>query len=246
MFANYAMNLEGPNNVRDLGGYSTLDGKYTKKGQFLRGDNPALITVKDCEDLYHYGVRAQIDLRSGYECDKAPSGLIGYKDVKYHHFAMLDNINSNPGDAKIPDSMSEIYINLLENKQESFRDIFRLILQYPEACVFFNCTAGRDRTGVMALLILKLANCSNDTIIADYLATDWNIRVELQEMLEEVKKYCADAKNPMKEPRLAIEETLQFFDKTYGTADNYFLQIGLSEPEIAGVKRKIVEQRAES
>lgn len=142
--------------------------------------------------------------------------------------------------------MSEIYINLLENRQASFRDIFRLILQYLKECVFFKCTAGRDRTGVMALLILKLANCSNDTIIADYLATDWNIRVELQTMWEEVKQYCADAKNPMREPRPAIEETLRFFDSTYGTADHYFLRIGLSEQEVAGVKRKIVEQWAES
>lgn len=242
--ANYAMNLEGPNNVRELGGYYTEDGNCTQKGQFLRGDNPSLITTKDCDELYHYGVRLQIDLRSEYECTKSPSNLKGFKDIEYYNFPLLDNINSNQGNAKLPDSMADLYIDLLENSQQKFRDIFKLILQYPQECVFFNCTAGRDRTGTMSLLILKSANCSNETIITDYLATDWNLRVELKKIwddLKENKKLEPDFKNPMENPRLAMEKTLAHFDKTYGTIEHYFSHIGLSEKEIEGIKRKIVK-----
>ena len=239
--ANYPMNLEGPNNVRDLGGYLTQDGKYTKWGQFLRSDNPNKITPKDCEDLYNYGVRLQVDLRSDFECEKQPSNLKGFKDIEYANFLMMDNMNSNQGDIKLPDKMSDIYIDLMDNAQDRYKAIFKLILKHADDCVLFNCTAGRDRTGTTAMLLLKIANCSNAQIIADYMTTDYNIRDDMKKMMEMFKERgMDDSMKLMEDPRTDIEETVAYFDKKYGTGENYLVQIGLTADEIAGLKKKLV------
>ncbi|MCL1914523.1 MAG: tyrosine-protein phosphatase [Eubacteriaceae bacterium] len=239
--ANYAMNLEGPNNVRDLGGYPTKDGKSTKWGQFLRSDNPNKITPKDNEDLYAYGVRMNIDLRSDFECEQQPSNLNGYQDVKYYNFMMMDNMNSNQGDIKLPDTMAEIYIGLIQDAQERYKQIFELIAA-EEGCVLFNCTAGRDRTGTTAMLLLKLAGVPDEWIVEDYLATDWNIREDLKKMMELFKdRGLDDSMKMMENPQKAIEDTIEFFNTTYGTMENYLDIIGCSTDVVDALKAKLVE-----
>lgn len=239
--ANYPMNLDGPNNLRDLGGYPTLDGKTTRWNQFLRGDNPGTLSPYDCQTLYSYGVRLQLDLRSAGEVQRHPSPLKGFRDVAYHNIQLLDDIQSNDGSIPMPTFMSQVYIRLLDHSGGHFAAMFRLMLEYPEDCVFFNCTAGKDRTGTTAMLLLKTAHCGDDVIIADYAATYQNIRRDVEAATKlYLEKGIEIAPALLRSDAEEMERTLAHFQKTYGTIERWLAGIGLAPVEIAALRRKLV------
>ncbi len=240
--ANYAMKLDGANNVRDLGGYPTKNGKITKWKQFLRSDNPSNLSDYDCENLYMYGVRLQIDLRSDFECAQQSSKLNGYPGVEYINIQLQDNMNSNMGDMKLPDSMYEVYIALLDEAKPKFKVLFEKILEYPNDCVMFNCTGGKDRTGTTAMLLLLIANCVDEYIVSDYAATFNNLRRESQasmKMFEERGLKISPAM--MASDPEVMQDTLKYFYDKYQTIENWLNQIGLTEDQINALKKKIVE-----
>ena len=235
------MKLDGPSNVRELGGYPTLEGKLTRHGQFLRSDNPASLSPGDCDLLYRYGVRAQIDLRSDFECKHLVSRLKRYKDIFYCNIPLLDNLHSNQGNMQTPDSLGEVYIALLDHAAEEFASIFRLMLRYPDDCVLFNCTAGKDRTGTIAMLLLKAAHCPNDVIVADYAATYANIQHTVEESLKFYRARGLEInKALMRSDPVEMEKALEYLGKTYSTIENWFAGIGLTEEEIGALRRKLV------
>ena len=75
------LQVESMTNIRDLGGYETQSGYYTKSHKFIRSTNPSKLTDEEKEYLYNYGIRLQIDLRSDFEIEQQPSSLIGYMIV---------------------------------------------------------------------------------------------------------------------------------------------------------------------
>ena len=80
-------------NVRDLGGYETQEGYYTKSHKYVRSTCPSGISDDLKEQFYQYGIRTVIDLRSDYELVHQPHSLKGYKDIEYYHINLLQNEN---------------------------------------------------------------------------------------------------------------------------------------------------------
>ena len=89
-------------NVRDLGGYETQEGYYTKSHKFVRSTCPSGISEDLKEKFYDYGIRTVIDLRSDYELVHQPHSLKDYKDMEYYHINLLQNENMSvlPDDIK--------------------------------------------------------------------------------------------------------------------------------------------------
>lgn len=89
------LQVESMTNIRDLGGYETQSGYYTKSHKFIRSTNPSKLTDEEKEYLYNYGIRLQIDLRSDFEIEQQPSSLIGYKDIEYIRIDLMKTKNLN-------------------------------------------------------------------------------------------------------------------------------------------------------
>ncbi|MGN1149001.1 MAG: tyrosine-protein phosphatase [Lachnospiraceae bacterium] len=160
--------LESAYNVRDIGFYCNKDGVKLKEGRFLRADALGNLTEKDKTKLEEYGVKAVVDLRSPVEIEKAPCKLCESGKVEYYSVPMFDNIQSNDGTQKMPHSLYELYVSLLDNCQEQIKKVLQIFIDHREGCCLFNCSAGKDRTGVIAMLLLGLADVDEDTIAADY------------------------------------------------------------------------------
>lgn len=129
--------------------------------QFLRCDSLHKLTDADRNMLEEYGVAAVVDLRSSREVEQAPYVWKNSDSVAYYSVALLDQMNSSGFQGEFPKSMSELYIRLLEGNKKEFAEIFHIMSRYPEKCVAFNCTAGKDRTRVTAMLLLGLADIQN-------------------------------------------------------------------------------------
>ena len=237
--------LTGAENVRELGGYRTTDGKTIRTHRLLRGTAQDSLTDEDRAFLYDYGVRCIIDLRSSYEVKEKPSRMEGYKDVAYYNVPMLDEINSKtPEEMKkgMPSSIFEIYKGLILDEQAGFRRVLDLISDHPTGCILFNCTAGKDRTGLTAMLLLSIAGVDEETIVNDYAASE-RFLPEFKKM----KKAEMDAMGlPWSESFFGtapenMEQTLLLIKKEFGTVHDYLLRIGMERAQIDKIRRSLWE-----
>ena len=153
--------LKGAINTRDLGGYCTKDGKVTKFNVFVRSNRLTELTYEDNEFLRKYNITDIIDLRGNTNIQ---SSFISddniNKDYFNLHYIPLSNIEIEQY-VKENSQTKEFnygigYSYLLKNK-EKIKKIFKVLVN-SEGGVLFHCSAGKDRTGVLAALILGVCN----------------------------------------------------------------------------------------
>ena len=115
-------------NVRDLGGYETQEGYYTKSHKYVRSTCPSGISDDLKEQFYQYGIRTVIDLRSDYELVHQPHSLKGYKDIEYYHINLLQNENMSvlPNDIKDYQDLSGFYIFMIEANKKQLKKVFNI------------------------------------------------------------------------------------------------------------------------
>lgn len=163
--------LEGADNVRELGGLPAMDGRQTAWHRFLRAGQLAGLTAGDRNMLLSYGVKTVIDLRSASETATHPDCPELLKHVGYYHIPFMEADLSPQGQANMddfPQDLGVMYLELLK-KKEVIRQLFTQMEQAPEGCILFHCTAGKDRTGVLALMLLMLAGADRQDCLANYI-----------------------------------------------------------------------------
>lgn len=230
--------LENVSNMRDLGGFATKDGQVTQFGRFYRSNVPAMLSYEEVKYLKRLGIQALIDLRTTSEVRRVPNQLSSDHAFNYFHISVMDgDIDQLPESAEaIPAS----YLAMADNHKK-MGEIFK-ILTLSNGAIIFHCTAGKDRTGVLAALLLSLAGVGQDDILADYQVTHTYIR---REIIEITKHHNTDL--PWFIGRSDIEFMIGFlemFYEKYQTIENYMRIIGLSEGEIVLLKNKLVNQRS--
>jgi protein-tyrosine phosphatase len=241
--------LKGIANCRELGGYATVDGKVTRWHNLLRSNTFTNATEADLQFLLDYGVNNIIDLRTALEIEKNPNPANNHKDFAYK------NVDLNKQDedgllifqVKNGDldeySLGRKYMNMVKTNQE-FKQVFDILLEnLGTGGVLFHCTAGKDRTGVVAMLLLGLAGVSKVDIIANYQVSHTYIEEQLNELSEnDVDEVVVrnlkhlGASNPAN-----IILGYNTVIETFGSFKGYFEQLGYSNDEIKELKNLIVE-----
>ncbi len=213
-------------NVRDLGGYATDDGSVTKHHIFLRSDSLDRIDEEDQAFLINYGLGAVIDLRSNSEADEYVNPFRDHDGVDYINLPYItENVLDLRKVQEVGFKAEEFYINLVEYK-EMVLQIFHYIIEHIDGCILFHCQAGKDRTGILAMLILGLCGVSREDIISNYEVTYTylcdNLELRISKGLEELQY----------SKRQWIDEAYNHVIKTYGSFEEYFIQVGLTREEI--------------
>jgi len=167
--------LEAAHNVRDLGGYTMGDGRTIAWGRLLRGDGLHSLTAADIAALLPIGLRTVIDLRTPGEIDQRGTFPVEQVPVDLVHLSVIDTTWQS---ADVPD-----FTDSEEPDVEFLAWAYRLMLteggaRFGQAMVrltapdalpaIFHCAAGKDRTGMLAMLILAGLGVSDDVITADY------------------------------------------------------------------------------
>lgn len=225
------ISLDKMTNTRDLGGYETRQGTYTKAHHYIRASSPANASDEDLEKLYEYGIRAVIDLRSDFERKNQPNRFKGYKDIEVYEVSLFhgDNINIVPEEVKNYKDLGGFYIYALEAMKDRIKKVFDIFLKYPYETVLFHCSAGKDRTGIIAGLLLELAGCHDYDIVKDYSESyenNYAMNEALKQMMEKgSEEYLRSS------PRYMMV-MLDYLREHYGSAKEYLLDIGLKIEEI--------------
>jgi len=172
------LNLEGGCNFRDLGGYSTRDGRELKWGMVYRTAVLSYFTPNDHPHLSQLGVRAICDLRRLDEREREPTR---WPDSKTQQLCWDDG--STPPSIRLfaPNHpytaagmhavMIDLYRALPEWMAPRLRGMFERIAQ-GDVPVLVHCAAGKDRTGIAIALLLSVLDVPRATIVEDYLLTN--------------------------------------------------------------------------
>ncbi|UTY39309.1 tyrosine-protein phosphatase [Allocoprobacillus halotolerans] len=135
-----------------------------------------------------------------------------------------------PEEVQTYKDLGGVYIYMLEGMKHKFKELFDIFIKYPYETVLFHCSAGKDRTGVTAALLLDLIGCHEYDIVKDYSESYENnleINASLAQMMdnEEAKQYLKSS------PRYMME-LLDYLREHYGSAKEYLLEIGMKNEEI--------------
>lgn len=230
-------------NVRDLGGLAFTDEDggcgTTAAGVFLRAPSLRRLREADFAFLRSYGdggLARVVDLRSGFEVSHWPDPYAGGRDgVVYTHVPMLDQLNSNGFRDALPDRMLTVYKSLLDNDGASIAQVMTALdSDGASGCALFHCRAGKDRTGVIAMLLLGLAGVSDGDIVADYAATQRYLgrglraqRVAVSIALRRRAPRCLFEAVPSE-----MELTLVHLHERYGTARAYLERHAGISPQV--------------
>lgn len=167
-------------NTRDLGGFKTLEGFKTKKNIFIRSDNLAynedsFYSLYDLIKKQH--LKTVIDLRVTKEVEGMISASSVYKGIDYHHISL---VNYMPLGYGIPtghnyNDLGDWYIEIIENSKKEIKEIIETISNAKKGAILFNCTMGKDRTSIIACLLLMIANVSKISIAKDHVISNENV-----------------------------------------------------------------------
>lgn len=163
-------NLPDTHNVRDLGGYARRAGGHTQWRRVLRGDSLHHLHETGRDALAEAGLSLVIDLRNSREVAAEPNPFSGHPAVAYANVSLFEALAPITL-AAAPFDMGERYRQALAGSGDRMIRVLQLIADAPPGMVLFHCTAGKDRTGLVAAMLLALAEVDATDIVADYTLT---------------------------------------------------------------------------
>lgn len=177
------LRLEGVRNFRDLGGYHTGDGRRVRWRRLFRSASLGSLTPADHATLDRLGLRAVFDLRATDEREKEPVRWTGSPGPRLLDHDYLLDLSALRQVLPRPDADVEaargafraLYASLPTRFVPAYRGLFEALLQ-GEAPLAFNCSAGKDRTGVGAALLLTALGVPRETLFEDYLLSNEHYR----------------------------------------------------------------------
>ena len=222
--------LETTLNTRDLGGYR-IDGteNYTRYGRLIRSDVANYPSEKDIEFLKSNGITTIIDTRSAEEKEKKPHGLAGLEGFDYHDLPITEGSGLPESVEAVPDSYYKIAHSANISK------IFKAMATAKYG-VMFNCTAGKDRTGVISALILWLCGIRKSDIVYDYMRTKENSKPRFELIQKNFPDIDMNIVIPNENNMLRLFEMLE---EKYGTVKEYFLAIGIDRDLQDKIREKL-------
>ncbi|WP_327000261.1 tyrosine-protein phosphatase [Dactylosporangium sp. NBC_01737] len=164
-------------NARDLGGLPTGDGRTTRWGAVVRADNLDRLTPQGWAALAAHGVRTVVDLR---EDDERSTTVTRPAGIAVVHVPLDDNADagfwSSLVDEDVDDATPLYYRPFIERKAERCVAAVTAVARAQPGGVVVHCGLGRDRTGLVSLLLLALAGATRDAIVADYTLSGERLR----------------------------------------------------------------------
>lgn len=237
-------------NFRDLGGIKTQEGRYVNWGRFYRSD--ALNELLTSSFPYVEGLKINkvYDLRSEFEIATAKDNLP--KEITYEHFPIFADDDSGMlqglqqklekgalTQADAEELMMETYKSFANDDSEKFNNLLHQVIIQDNHPNIFHCTAGKDRTGYTAAMILAILKVDRQTILDEYDMTNFYTEAKIKSYMANASKLgMGDKIEPaaieaiMSVNKKYLEASFEIIDKKYGGIDSYIKnQLGFSDQD---------------
>ena len=242
------LNIPGSYNIRDLGSYETRDGRRTRWGRLLRADSLHRLDADSQQALLDYGLRTVVDLRKSVELQTLGHPFLRSDRVTWYHQNMVgDDPWREAADITRPEGVAETkrraYTLLLDRRGPQVREILSLLALPDSLPALFPCSAGTDRTGMIAALVLGIAGVPYEVIARDYSLSgrfllarylDDNPEISAREITwqEYQARTC---------PPGIMLGVLGDLDERHGGVEEYARAIGLGDSQIEALREAVVE-----
>jgi protein-tyrosine phosphatase len=238
---------EGCLNVRDLGGHPTEDGGETKFGAIVRADSVRALTEAGWRALVDYGITSIVDLRMHSELEADPPLELPVELLHVPLFPEPGSPRWGPIEAvaeRIDEPVAHrqaVYLECLERFRRETASALKAIAQAPHDGVVIHCQAGKDRTGLISALLLRLAGVSRADIGADYAVTEENLRPAWSEWVDaaEDDEERARRRGLAGAPAEAMAGVLEELERRYGSVRAYARAGGASERDLDALVAKL-------
>jgi protein-tyrosine phosphatase len=240
-----SVRLQGASNFRDVGGYLTQDQRRVRTGRVFRSDHLAGLTAGDLLHLERLGIGHSLDFRGVAECAATPYNIPGVQRVALTiEPTVIARMQALVAQGVVPtteetvDLMRETYRDFVNRNASTFGRFLKHLLAEPTPQVF-HCTAGKDRTGFGAALLLSALGVDRATIEHDYLLTNQLYR---RDPRMEVNGHPHVMKVLWQVQPEFLHAAYEAVDAQHGGMQNYLHgAIGLSSQELAELKRMLLE-----
>lgn len=247
-------------NLRDLGGHPTTNG-LTRRGLFFRADGIHRASPADVDKIGKLGVGTVIDLRSAAEIDRYGRFPIEELGGRFEHRPLLDRLWTHEMLERTPEPVEfliERYRELVEDRPEQLAAIFETLAAQsqrhganpdaPGNGVLFHCSAGKDRTGVTAALILGAVDASDSAIAEDYANTSHNMPALIDWIVANSKRGLDTMADQPKEflecPPAAILGLLDHVREQHLSITGFLTGIGVPTSALDALQHGFVEPSA--
>jgi protein-tyrosine phosphatase len=246
------IHLQGTTNTRDIGGYQTNDRRTLRWRQIIRSENLSRLTESDFRQLEELSVKTVIDLRTQREHEQAPTVWQGDHPPQFYHFPIGDAHNdwfnaqrklvkkNRFTEEESLEHMVEGYRMFAHEGPASLQQMMDLVLDQSNWPILIHCSAGKDRAGVAAALIMEALGVDRETIMEDFMLTNEVGRSEAKAVVlsRESKKIGSGrnfGKGPSPEAWFPIvgvrPQMLEAFyasvEEQYGSMEAFLIELGV-------------------
>lgn len=248
--------LEAVHNFRDLGGYpssfgGTARGSVTRWNALYRADGLHRLTEGDIDVLRARGLRTVVDLRSHRELEEHGTFPHHRYEVAFTHFPVIDTtwqIEDLSAAGSDHDFLVWAYTAMLAEGDVRFAAAFEQLAQPGALPAVFHCAAGKDRTGILAALVLGSLGVQRDYIVGDYGLT----AAGMERMREWAQREFPEAATRMADTPSAfllalpeaMDEVLGELIAAHGSIREYVRTIGVSDAAVAALAAAFLEPLA--
>lgn len=244
------LSWDGCVNVRDLGGHVTENGATTRFGRVVRADSVGLLTDAGWNAVVEYGIRTVVDLRYSTERDADPPreldvevvhlSLFGEPDAA--RWAELDALGFAAEDTA--GFTRVVYLEVLEEHRANLAAAVAAVGHAAPGGVVVHCHAGKDRTGLVTALLLRLAGVPRADVAFDYSLSERNLAPQIDRWVAEA------ADEPERErrrrigatPAAAMESLLEEIERRYGGVQGYLEAGGASEADLRAARARLLDE----
>jgi protein-tyrosine phosphatase len=233
---------DGCLNVRDLGGHPTDDGE-TRYRRVVRSDCVRHLSDDGWEALVAYGVRHVVDLREDVEREADPPGELPVDVVHVpvltaasdDEWAEIQELSASAADDV--EATRVVYLEFLERYRHRFVQAVQEVARAPDGVVLVHCYGGKDRTGLVVALLLRLAGVGIEEIADDYGVSEENLRPSASAWFAEApdEEERARRQRISVSPAAAMRAVLSELERRYGTVDEYLLAGGAAAADLEAV-----------
>ena len=244
-----ALAWEGCLNVRDLGGLPTEDGRRTRAGAVVRSDNVRGLTDAGWRALADHGVTRIVDLRWPEElAEDQPRDV----DIDVVHVSVLGETYDAGYVAELDAHLASVddvadhyawsYVDFLERYRDRFGLAFAAVAD-ADGTVVVHCMGGKDRTGIVSALLLRLAGVQLDAIGEDYAVTAANLEPSTSKWIPAIADEVARAKwEKLRDtPADAMVRVVREIEARYGDVASYLRAAGLTNTQIERLRERLVD-----
>ncbi|WP_342048770.1 tyrosine-protein phosphatase [Bacillus sp. OTU530] len=237
--------LKGVVNFRDMGSLKTLDGRKVKKGILFRAAELTGLTKEDHRFLETLNLKYVFDYRDNAEAERKPDPAIGQAKNERIPVNIDDKTTAHASSKDIVQGefyktfTKEMFLNLYTKmpiQNVSYQRLMTLLKRPEESLpLVHHCAGGRDRTGVGAMLILMTLGVPYETVIEDFMLSNYTLKDLHNQMFDEAAKFVSDQELARFKDALLLQEmylqaSIDSIESTYGNFETYLVEeFGITE-----------------